>query len=31
VHYSVVPGYGHGDVVFGADAARDFWPVLVGN
>jgi pimeloyl-ACP methyl ester carboxylesterase len=31
VRYSVVPGYAHLDPVYGANAWRDFWPVLVGD
>jgi pimeloyl-ACP methyl ester carboxylesterase len=29
VRFGVVPGYGHGDVVWGADAGRDVWPLLL--
>jgi pimeloyl-ACP methyl ester carboxylesterase len=31
VRYSVVDGYGHLDPVYGVNASRDFWSVLVGE
>lgn len=30
VDYRVVPGYGHGDVVWAPGAAQEIWPLLLG-